>query len=270
MSRLAEIFAHKRAELADRQVRRPPARVCSEAAEAPAAVDFVAALRAAPSRPALIAEIKAASPSRGVLATDFDPVGLAEVYAMNGATAISVLTDERFFHGALAHLEAVRRRLPHMPLLRKDFMFDPYQIYEARAAGADAVLLIAAALSQAQLGELQALAQSLGMAALIEVHTGDELARALDCRPTVIGINNRNLHDFNVSLETTTTLAPYVPPEICLVAESGIFTAHDRRRLKQILRAGAGQGVDAILVGEALVTAPDVAAKTRELSQDDL
>ena len=270
MSRLDEILAHKRAELAYRRSSRPFAQVCEDAGRAPAALDFVAALRSARSRPALIAEVKAASPSRGVLAAAFDPVRLAQTYATNGATALSILTDERFFSGSLAHLEAVRRRLPHVPLLRKDFIVDPYQVYEARTAGADAVLLIAAALSPAELHELQSAAHSLGMAALIEVHTPGELAQALACQPALIGINNRNLHDFSVTLETAEALAPHVPEDICLVAESGIFTAHDRRRLQRVRRGSRGSGVDAILVGEALVTAADVAAKTRELSQDDL
>lgn len=270
MSRLTEIFAHKRAELAERRSARPLPRVREEAEHAPAALDFVAALRSAPARPALIAEVKAASPSRGVLATAFDPLGLAETYAANGACAVSVLTDERFFHGALAHLAAVRHRLPDVPLLRKDFICDPYQVYEARAAGADAILLIVAALSREQLAELQWLAQSLGMAALLEVHTADELLQALACKPRLIGINNRNLHDFSVTLATTEMLAPYVPADICLVAESGIFTAQDRKRLQQVTRDGQGTGVDAILVGEALVTAADVAAKTKELSREDL
>ncbi len=270
MNRLTEILNHKQAELAERRAVRPLAQVHREATHAPAALDFVAALRAAPCRPALIAEVKAASPSRGVLAATCDPLGLAAAYAANGAAAISVLTDERFFRGALAHLEAVRRGLPGVPLLRKDFILDPYQIYEARAAGADAILLIAAALSREQLAMLQALAHSLGMAALIEVHSAHELAQALACNPGLIGINNRNLHDFSVSLETTERLAPLVPADICLVAESGIFTADDRRRLQQVGRHGRGRGVDAILVGEALVTAADVAAKTRELAQDNL
>lgn len=268
MSRLAEIFAHKRAELADRRLLRPPAQVRAAADRAPTALDFVAALRSAPARPALIAEVKAASPSRGTLSAAFNPLHLAQTYAANGAAAISVLTDERFFSGALAHLEAVRGSLPGVPLLRKDFIFDPYQVYEARAAGADAILLIVAALSKDQLAELQSLARSLGMAALLEVHTEGELAQALACKPALIGINNRNLHDFSVTLAITEALAPGVPANICLVAESGIFTADDRRRLKQVRRNGSG--VDAILVGEALVTAADVAAKTQELSQDDL
>ncbi len=269
MSRLDAIFAHKRAELAQRRSSRPLAQVCQEAARAPAPLDFVAALRSAPARPALIAEVKAASPSRGILAADFNPLRLAQTYAANGAAALSVLTDERFFNGSLGHLATVRRHLPGLPLLRKDFICDPYQVYEARAAGADAVLLIAAALGPTELAELQALVQHLGMAALIEVHTQDELAQALACNPVLIGINNRNLHDFSVSLETTEALAPHVPTGVCLVAESGIFTAHDRRRLSQVRRNGHGSGVDAILVGEALVTAKDVAGKTRELSGDE-
>jgi indole-3-glycerol phosphate synthase len=266
MSRLAEIFAHKRTELAARQAERPLAAVIDAASCAAPPLDFVAALRGAPARPALIAELKAASPSRGVLAPDFDPRGLARIYADNGAAAISVLTDARYFRGSLTHLEAVRSEVPGIPLLRKDFICDPYQVYEARAAGADAVLLIAAALLSDQLAALHELTHALGMAALVEVHAADELDAALTCRPGLVGINNRNLHDFTVSLATTEALAPRIPDDICLVAESGIFTAADIARLAQVGRDGHGRGTDAILVGEALVTAADVGAKTRELS----
>jgi indole-3-glycerol phosphate synthase len=250
--------------------------------------DFVAALRAA-RRPALIAEIKAASPSRGVLAADFDPLRLAHVYAENGAAAISVLTDERFFRGSLAYLSAVRAvgagsprpasghetgrgcerssrdPAPTIPLLQKDFICSTYQIYEARAAGADAILLIVAGLDVGLLAELHALACSLGMAALVEAHTAEELDVALALSPALVGVNARNLHDFTINLDTTIALATRVPAEICMVAESGIHNAADVARLMAAQRA-SGSGVDAILVGEALVTAADTAAKVRELS----
>lgn len=267
MSRLTEIFAHKRDELAERQAERPLAAVIHASSDAAPPLDFVAALRGAAARPALIAEIKAASPSRGVLAPNFDPRGLARTYADNGAAAISVLTDARYFRGSLTYLEAVRRETPGIPLLRKDFICDPYQVYETRAAGADAVLLIAAALPSDQLAALHALAHTLGMAALVEVHAADELEAALTCRPGLVGINNRNLHDFTVSLATTEGLASRIPDDICLVAESGIFTRADIARLAQVPRQGHSHGIDAILVGEALVTAGDVGAKTRELAQ---
>ena len=188
-------------------------------------------MRAARHRPALIAEVKAASPSRGDLASpdgrSFDPVALARVYAENGAAAISVLTDEAFFRGSLDHLRAVRAALPAVPLLRKDFVCDPYQVYEARAAGADAVLLIVACLALPELRDLAALARSLGMAALVEVHSERELAIATDAGASLVGINNRDLHDFTVSIGTAARLCQSIPPEVTVVGESGIFTASD-------------------------------------------
>lgn len=308
MSKLREIFAHKREEIASEKMQVSLVEMQAQAALTPPPRDFVAALRQARSRPALIAEIKRRSPSRGLLVADFDPLRLAQVYADNGAAAISVLTDEKYFGGALEHLWAVSRvgrdatdengwlpstnpsriheydgetfvysrphswmaqtapTMPHLPLLRKDFICDPYQIYQARAAGADAILLIAAELSQADLVELHALALSLGLAALVEVHDESELEAALACGARLIGINNRNLHDFTVSLATAERLGRRVPVDICLVAESGIHTAADVARLRGIPRPGGAPGVDAILVGEALVTAADVGAKVRELS----
>jgi len=266
MSILDEIFAHKRAEVAERQVTRPLARVRSEAESAAPPLDFIAALRGSLARPALIAEIKRASPSRGRLLADFDPGRLARVYRENGAAAISVLTDARYFQGHLDTLRSLAETRPRLPLLRKDFLCDPYQVYEARAAGADAVLLIVAALSPVLLGELHDLARGLGMAALVEVHTDAELTTALGCGATLIGVNNRDLHDFTVNLATTEALCGAIPPEICVVAESGIHTAADVDRLAAIPRPRSAQGVDAILVGEALVTAPDVAARVRELA----
>lgn len=263
MSRLAEIFENKLDEIAASRTVRPLASVRAEAESAPSPLDFIAALRAA-HRPALIAEVKAASPSRGQLAVRnglaFDPVSLARVYATNGAAAISVLTDSKYFRGSLAHLAAVRAALPAVPLLRKDFICDPYQVYEARAAGADAVLLIVAALDEPLLTGLAGLAQGLGMAALVEVHSEPELEIALRSGERLIGINNRNLHDFSVRLDTTLQLAPRVPGDRVLVTESGVFTGAD------IVRLSGGRGVDAVLVGEALVTAEDTGALARELS----
>ena len=276
MSKLDEIFAHKRAEIASQKAAVPPAEMGVLATAAPAPRDFVSALRQAPARPALIAEIKRGSPSRGLLVADFDPLRLAAIYAENGAAAISVLTDERYFGGSLDHLRAVAQqmqggraqggRAQGLPLLRKDFVCDPYQVYQARAAGADAILLIVAALAPVLLAELLALAQGLGMAALVEVHDEAELETALASCARLIGINNRNLRDFTVSLETTLRLGRRVPTDVCLVAESGIFTAEDVARLAEVEREGGGRGVDAILVGEALVTAADVGAKVRALS----
>jgi len=271
MSKLDEIFAHKRTEIAIQKAAVPLSAMTVLAAAAPPPRDFIAALRQARPRPALIAEIKRGSPSRGLLVADFDPLRLAAIYAENGAAAISVLTDERFFGGSLDHLRAVAELMcadpaGGLPVLRKDFMCDPYQVYQARAAGADAILLIVASLAPPLLGELLALAHDLGMAALVETHDDFELAIALASGARVIGINNRNLHDFSVSLETTLRLGRRVPPEVCLVAESGIFTAEDVARLAEVEREGGGRGVDAILVGEALVTAEDVGAKVRALN----
>jgi len=265
MNKLDEIFAHKREEVARQKAAVPLAEIRTQAAAAPPPRDIVAALRGAPSRPALIAEIKRGSPSRGLLAPDFDPLRLARIYAENGATAISVLTDERYFGGSLDHLRAVAGLGLNLPLLRKDFLCDPYQVYQARAAGADAVLLIVAALAPIMLTGLHGLACSLGMAALVEVHSIAELDAALAIEPALVGINNRDLHDFTISLETTARLALRVPADVCVVAESGIHTPEDVARLREIPRPGGQRGVNAILVGEALVTAPDVGAKVRAL-----
>jgi len=259
---LAEIFAHKRGEVQQQRSLRPLAAVRAAAEQAAPPRDFSAALRRGPAqRPALIAEVKCASPSRGVIAADFDALALARIYAQNGASAISVLTDARYFKGALAYLEQIAALPARPPLLRKDFLFDPYQVYEARAAGADAVLLIAAALEPACLAELHALATGLGMAALVEVHAQAELEQALRaCNPALLGINNRDLRDFTVNLDTTLRLRPLVPAGVCLVAESGIRTPEDVARL-------AAAGVDAVLVGEALVAAADVAAQVRSMAR---
>jgi indole-3-glycerol phosphate synthase len=258
VSFLAEIFAHKRAELTRLKRAEPLASLRAAAAAAPPPLDFVAALRRAPGQPALIAEVKRRSPSRGELAAGFDPLRLARLYQQNGAAAISVLTDERYFGGSLEHLRQIAGFTPRLPLLRKDFICDPYQIYQARAAGADAILLIAAALSPGRLAALHSLAGALGLAALVEVHSRPELAAALACRPALVGINNRDLRDFSVSLETCLRLRPLLPPGVTVVAESGIHGPEHLERLAQV-------GVDAILVGEALVSAPDTAAKVRQL-----
>ncbi|MDO8614477.1 MAG: indole-3-glycerol phosphate synthase TrpC [Dehalococcoidia bacterium] len=254
---LDRIVAHKRDELAAARAAVPLAAMQARAAGAPAARDFAAALR----RPtiALIAEVKQASPSRGLLRADFDPVWLARQYAAGGASAVSVLTDEKHFQGSLAHLADIRQALPAgPPLLRKDVLFDEYQLYEARAHGADAALLIVAVLEQPLLTQLIALARGLGMAALQEVHDEGEMGRALKANAEVIGINNRDLRTFEVDLATTERLRPLAPADATVVAESGICTRDDMRRLEAC-------GVHAALIGEALVTAPDPAAKLREL-----
>ena len=218
--------------------------------------DMLAALRS--DRVSLIAEVKRASPSRGELTKDFAPVMTAAAYALSGAAAISVLTDEDFFKGSLAYLTAARAAVA-VPILRKDFIIDTYQICEARAAGADAVLLIVAALSDARLAELYQVAHELGMAALVEVHNEWEMERALRLGARLIGINNRDLKTFTVDLGTTARLAPMVDEGVVLVAESGIFIASDARAMGQL-------GAHAILVGEALMKAPDMVSLVRELS----
>jgi indole-3-glycerol phosphate synthase len=205
----------------------------------------------------LIAECKKASPSKGLLRPEYDPAQLARTYAENGATALSVLTDEKFFQGSLNDLSAARAAAG-LPALRKDFIVDSYQVYEARAAGADAVLLIVAALNPEQLQELHQLINEVSMTALVEVHDEAEVETALKIEPKLMGVNNRNLHDFSVDLRTTARLRKCIPANIALVAESGIHTAEDVARVRDM-------GVDAILVGEALVTASDVGAKVREL-----
>jgi indole-3-glycerol phosphate synthase len=274
MSILDEIFAHKREEVARQKRARSLPSVRAEAEQSPLPRDFLGSLmqHSLPGRssetltirqPALIAEIKRASPSRGLLLPDFDPLRLARLYQKNGAAAISILTDERYFQGHLDYLRQIanqrEQNLPGLPLLRKDFICDPYQLFQARAAGADAVLLIVAGLQVPLLCELHGLALDLGMAPLVEVHTLDELEIALTCDPILIGINNRNLHDFSVSLETTLRLRRSVPSGICLVAESGIHTSEDVALL-------ASAGVDAVLVGEALVTSGDIAEQVRKLA----
>ncbi len=263
MTILDEIFAHKKLEVAAAKAARPLTVVRAESEASPIPADFIAALRktehAPRTTPALIAEVKKASPSRGLLCPDFDPLLLARTYAENGAAAISVLTDEKYFQGHLDYLRQIHAALPNTPLLRKEFVLDPYQIYEARAAGASAVLLIAAYLDPALLADLHALILELGMAALVEVHDADELHAALQlANLQLLGVNNRNLHDFSIKLETCLTLRPLVPPEICFVAESAIHTHQDVTRL-------AEAGVDAMLIGEALVVAEDRVGKIRQL-----
>jgi indole-3-glycerol phosphate synthase len=261
---LNRILTHKRVEVERQRIKIPDAQIRARAATAPPPRDFAATLRT--HRPiALIAEVKKASPSKGVLIENFDPLALAHTYASNGASAISVLTDVRFFQGSLKYLEGIRAMFdrgaaPPLPLLRKDFIIDPYQVAEARAYGADALLLIVAALDDETLAALLALTHSFGMQALVEVHNEDELRRALDAGASIIGVNNRDLHSFTTTLETTRRLAALLPSlnRPLLVSESGIFTAEHVALVRS-------WGADAVLVGEALVTAPDIASKVREL-----
>jgi indole-3-glycerol phosphate synthase len=254
---LDRIVADKQEELAASQRRVPIAGLKAHLSQAPLPRPFGEALRGDSVR--LIAEVKKASPSRGLLREDFDPVALARSYAHAGAAAVSVLTDERHFQGSLNHLASVRAALPQgPPLLRKDFLFDHYQLYESRAHGADAVLLIVALLDSALLAQLVGVAAALEMDALVEVHDERELERALAAGATLVGINNRDLRTFEVDLATTDRLRPLIPPEVTVVAESGVSTRADVERLE-------GLGVHAVLIGESLVTAPDAGAKIREL-----
>jgi len=254
---LDRIVAAKRAEVAAAKASAPQASLEARLPAAPPTRDFLDPLRG--SGVSLIAEVKKASPSRGLLRPGLDPVALARTYRASGAAAISVLTDAEHFQGSLQHLAAVREALPDgPPLLRKDFIFDPYQVYEARCYGADAVLLIAAILDPDLLRELAKLAKVLGMTALVEVHDEGEVERALGAGAELIGINNRDLRTFETNLAVTERLRPLVPPGVPVVSESGIFTREDIRRL-------AASNVQAVLVGEALVTAPDPGAKIREL-----
>ncbi|MBI4589266.1 MAG: indole-3-glycerol phosphate synthase TrpC [Candidatus Rokubacteria bacterium] len=215
-------------------------------------------LRPGARRVRLIAEIKNASPSRGVFTESFDPVALAGTYSAHGASALSVLTDEKYFRGSREHLERVRAAVD-LPLLRKDFMLDEYQLWESRALGADAVLLIVAALDRPLLQDLHQAAGGIGLDALVEVHTPHELDAALSLGASLIGINNRNLQTLETSLEISLELIPRIPPGPVVVSESGLFTRDD---VERVVAAGA----HAVLVGEALVTASDVAAKVRELA----
>ena len=253
MSILERILESKRAEVAAAKRERPD--VESSARAAPPPRDFVAALRA--RRPAVIAEIKRASPSRGLLRADFDPAAIAKSYENAGAACISVLTDREFFQGASEHLTAARAACA-LPALRKDFLVDPYQVYEARALGADCVLLIVACLEDAQMRELESLAQSLGMAVLVEVHDAGELERALALRTPLLGINNRNLRTFETRLETTLELLPRIPGGRMVITESGILSPSDVRRMRD-------QGVHAFLVGEAFMRADDPGKELKKL-----
>ena len=259
MTILDEIFAHKRIEVETRKRKIPLVVLRSISEGAPASPGFIHAIRDAEYSPALIAEVKFASPSKGILVENPDPVSLVRIYAKNGAEAISVLTDEKYFHGHLDYLRRIHTALPQVPLLCKDFICDPYQVYEACAAGASAILLITAYLDPFQLVDLHALILSLRMAALVEVHNRVELEAALRLDGLgLLGVNNRDLHTFKVDLQTCLDLRSFVPEEICFVAESGIHTGEDVHRL-------SAAGVDAMLIGEALVTAPDIGKKIQTL-----
>jgi indole-3-glycerol phosphate synthase len=261
MSILDKIFATKHSEVSQRLKALPLEELQHQVELAHPALDFLGTLKQPlfPGYPVLISEIKHRSPSGGVLVEEFNPLNLARIYQQNGAGAVSILTDEQYFGGHIDDLRQVKTQNPRLPVLRKDFIFHPYQVWESRAAGADAILLIQAMLESDTILELRNLAQRLGMASLIEVHNEVELRRALELKPALIGINNRNLHTFEVALETTFRLREQIPVEICVVAESGIRTQQDVLRL-------AEAKINAILVGESLVRAPDIGMQARILS----
>lgn len=258
---LKRILARKAVEVAECSARTSLEDLKQRVAGAPPVRGFANALRAriASGRPAVIAEIKKASPSRGVLRADFHPAEIARSYEQHGATCLSVLTDRDYFQGADEHLQAARRACA-LPVLRKDFVVDEYQVMEARVLGADCILLIVAALDDARLRTLNRLARDLGMDVLVEVHDAGELDRALTLANPVIGINNRDLRTFETRLDTTLTLLPKIPAGCIVVTESGILSPDD----VTLMRA---RGVNAFLVGEALMRAPDPGAQLTSLFQ---
>jgi len=256
---LNRIIAVKREEIAAAKLRRGQASLRSDAESRRDTRGFAAALRGkiGAGRAGVIAEVKKASPSKGVLREHFVPAEIASSYERGGAACLSVLTDERFFQGATGHLEQARDACA-LPVLRKDFMVDAYQVFEARALGADCILLIAACLDDALMTDLEAQARSLGMDVLVEVHDGAELERALRLTTPLVGINNRNLRSFEVSLETTLGLLPSVPADRLAVTESGILARADVRRMREA-------GANAFLVGEAFMRAADPGAALADL-----
>ena len=256
---LKKIVEHKKREVASSMAARPLNELRSMLSGLPVTLGFASALErtAGSSRTAIIAEVKKGSPSKGIIRADFDPLKIAATYAENGATCLSILTDSRFFLGELSYIPAIRR-IVNIPLLRKDFIFDPYQIFEAKVAGADAVLLIAAMLELPRLRDLFSQAMELGLDVLLEVHDEREMETAIETDCRLIGINNRNLRTFETSLSTTERLAKLAPKDCFIVAESGINTREDVVRL-------SGAGARAFLIGESLMREPDIGAKLREL-----
>jgi indole-3-glycerol phosphate synthase len=253
---LDQIVSHRRREVEEARVRIPEKELKARIETMSEAVPFRSRLLDT-RKTRVIAEIKKASPSAGLLRPDFDPVKIAQIYVQHGAAAMSVLTDEHFFQGSLSNLRQVRETVS-LPLLRKDFIIDSYQLLEARVAGADAVLLIAEVLSNDELPALVQQASSLGLQSLVELYDEANLNRVLDCGCTMIGVNNRDLRTFETRLDRTLDLAPRLPQDTCLISESGIRTRQDIVRLERA-------GVAAVLVGETLMTALDIGAKLDEL-----
>jgi indole-3-glycerol phosphate synthase len=254
---LDQIVADKLLEIEERERNLPLEGIRRIVLKQPKPFDFAAVLRGEDIK--LIAEVKKASPSRGIIRPDFNPVEIARTYAGNGASAISVLTDSKYFQGSLNYLKDIREALGDKspPLLRKDFILDPYQIYESRAYKADAILLIVAILTPEKLVALMDLSHQLGMRCLVEVHNETELEIALNSRARIIGINNRDLNTFSVDLTTTERLRPLIPQDRIVISESGIKDRRDIEKLKQ-------WGVDAVLIGESLMSASNIAAKMKE------
>jgi indole-3-glycerol phosphate synthase len=257
---LDEIIAYKKQELADTKRAVPFSELKAKVSDAEPTRGFERALSQA-SGIRLIAEVKKASPSKGVIREDFDPVEIARIYARSGADCLSVLTETKYFQGKLEYLTGIRKAV-NMPLLRKDFIVEEYQIFEARAAGADAVLLIAACLERTQLEDLMSVAKQIGLDVLVESHTYKELDRSLLAGATLVGINNRDLQSFSVSLQTTLDLLKEIPPDRTVVSESGIRTRDDVLKLEKA-------EVDAILVGESLMREKDIGKKVKELLGKD-
>jgi len=255
---LDEIVAEKRIELAATMQRVPLEKISAIARRAPSPLSLASAIKGKKVR--LIAEVKKASPSRGVIRPDFDPVKIASIYAEHGAAAISVLTESKYFQGSLACLQSIKCRLRtrNLPLIRKDFIFDPYQVYEAKAYGADSLLLIASILDTSSLRDLLGLARQLSLDCLVEVHDEADLKKALDCGAKIIGINNRDLRTFKVDTAVTRHLRPLVPADRLVVSESGIKSAGDIAEMEELK-------VNAVLIGEALMASPNISVKIGEL-----
>ena len=253
---LDTIVAHKRKELLDEQDQISLSELKSKLTDVPPTQDFFSAITN-PNSINLIAEVKKKSPSKGIIRSDFDPVQIANTYQENGAAAISVLTDKHFFDGNLSYLSSIREAV-NLPLLRKDFTIHPYHIFQARVAGADAVLLIVAVLTPDELKAYIEIATSLSLVSLVEVHTEEELEIALDADAAIIGINNRDLRTFNTTLDTTYNLLELIPEDKVVVSESGIYTRDDVEALREV-------GIKAILVGESLMRSSNIGEKVREL-----